>query len=695
MSAPAYLWGQLSRALNADNDRRMGKVLDAIAGINAGRIAVGDPVPTKGMPAWVTPEIIRGGFATGHAAASGPLTDSEQALAAEHGIPATRAALFQWALTDAGLTWLQGLLDQQTYQVRLPEQAALLTVAHLLRTGHPTEAAGILDTIRPYADKLQFLPTPLTAPVPDGVHIATIGDAVTALEQKKPRRQVETQRIANSIWNPFTDELVKLWWDTRDDAGTIGRTFPDFWGNQAQDLLDVYAALSDEHDLPSRHRKPGSTVQILLTATRATLAGDRTQIHRARTVVGDVVAKRGAPGSETLQTLRRAQQEDAAKPSHAAVAKATADALRPHADVLTNTPLDLIAGTPGEHLPFVRRTVDRARHAPIGQLIHVGIITSAEGLAEVAPQLAGSAIAARYTAPIAGPLAAATFSAFQNRRTVLLLNYQTQVQVTALPWYQALTDTTETTGSARNSLVRQANTLAKYAIESFPGTVLPNAFLRVIAELYRQADLALPVTYELAADIFMGGFSKNFVDAARIAHDYVAGGRYTLYARYYGLSAHAPADTHTFAEEAYRRAGITSYSRWGSNAVAGSIIEQAQILTTHNLALVVHTGTTIDWETAANAAFIRTVQPELYAAQQKHGLRQRKNAAYAWRQVVFYLTMAGPDVTDRFLEQARKAADRHRAGAASAALLDDLERAHRDEPIEKPFYGWVTRTNDR
>ncbi len=133
----------------------------------------------------------------------------------------------------------------------------------------------------------------------------------------------------------------------------------------------------------------------------------------------------------------------------------------------------------------------------------------------------------------------------------------------------------------------------------------------------------------------------------------------------------------------------------GSTAVAGSIIEQAQVLTTHNLALVVHAGATIDWEAAAFAAFVRTVQPELYAAQQERGLRQRKKAASAWRQVVFALTMAGEDATDRFLERARKAATGHRAGGRSLALLADLDRARRGQTVEEPFTGWVVRHDDR
>ncbi|WIB75840.1 hypothetical protein DEJ28_09025 [Curtobacterium sp. MCPF17_002] len=688
MSAPSYLWGQLSRAFTAGSDRRIAKVLQAIAAIDGGGVTVGEPVPTKGMPAWVTPEVVHGGFATGMAAASGPLDDDEVALAAERNVIPTRARLFAWALSDAGLTWLGKLLDSKAYRLDLPEHGVLLTVAYLLRTDRSDAAATLIDEVWPWADRLRYLPVPLDEPEPAGVHVTTMRDALRRLEEKKLSPQVEAQRKSNTIWAPFTDTLVELWWETRDDAGTIGRVFTDDWFPRARALVDVYPVLAEEHTLTKKHARPGSTIQILLDATRNTIVGNRNHVSRAREVVNDVVAKRGAPDSERLRILRRAQQEDAARPSHAALAKDTADALKPYADTYTDNPERLLTGLPGEHLEYVRRVVEQATHAPLPVLLRRGYVTSAEGLADLAPQLAADTIADRFDDDTAGALAGRVFQAFRNRRSVLLLNYQKQVDVSALPWFTALEGCGTRTGRAPSA--EQAAHLTELALQHFPGTVLPNSFLRVLAELYKQADLPIPVTYELAADIFMGGFSAAFVEAGRIAGEYVETG---LYGRYYSLGE-TPKTQDQFNDEAHRRAGVTAFTRWGSVAVAGSIIEQGQVLTTHNLAAVVHAGSTIDWEAAAIAAWRRTVLPELYAAQQPRSLRHRKNAAYAWRQILFYLTIAGPDAVPGFLIDAHRAADGHRAGQEGQELLGGLEHAHDGRTVAKPFYGWVTSRGD-
>ena len=684
MSAPNYLWGQLSRAFTAGSDHRIAKVLQAIAANDDGTVTVGEPVPTKGMPAWVTPEIVRGGFATGHAAASGPLDDDEVALAAEQHVTPTRAGLFAWALSDAGLTWLGDLLNSKEYRLDLPEHGVLLSIAYLLRAGHGDDAAALIDEVWPWADRLRYLPVPLDQPEPSGVHVTTMRDAIRRLEEKKPSAQVEAQRESNTIWAPFTDTLVELWWETRDDAGTIGRRFTDDWFPRARALVDVYPVLAEEHTLTTKHARPGSTIQILLDATRHTIDGNRNHVSRAREVINGVVAKRGAPDSERLRALRHAQQEDAARPSHASLAKDTADALEPYADTYTENPERLLTGTAGEHLPFVRRVVEQAAHAPLPALLNRGLVTSAEGLADLAPQLAADTIAKKFDDEAAAVLAGRVFQAFRNRRSVLLLNYQKQVDVSALPWFTAVDGFGLRTDRA--PAAQQAAHLTELALQHFPGTVLPNSFLRVVAELYKQAGLPVPITYELAADIFMGGFSESFVQAARLAGEYVETG---LYGRYYGLGE-APKTQAQFDDEAHRRAGVTDFTRWGSVAVAGSIIEQAQVLTTHNLAAAVHAGVTIDWEAAAIAAWRRTVLPELYAAQQPRSLRHQKNAAYAWRQVLFYLTIAGTNAVPEFLTDARRAADGHRAGQEGQDLLDGLERAHDGRAVTKPFYGWVT-----
>lgn len=44
-----------------------------LAGMAADRLRVGSRTPLVGLPAWVTPEAMRGGFATGTPSAGGPL----------------------------------------------------------------------------------------------------------------------------------------------------------------------------------------------------------------------------------------------------------------------------------------------------------------------------------------------------------------------------------------------------------------------------------------------------------------------------------------------------------------------------------------------------------------------------------------------------------------------------------------------
>lgn len=50
---------------------RVQKWTDVMSGMVTGAISIGSRQPVKGMPVWVTPEVARGGFATGKHAAGG------------------------------------------------------------------------------------------------------------------------------------------------------------------------------------------------------------------------------------------------------------------------------------------------------------------------------------------------------------------------------------------------------------------------------------------------------------------------------------------------------------------------------------------------------------------------------------------------------------------------------------------------
>ena len=84
-----YALGQLQRGLAASLNhpdpevraRAMAKVdrwRNVLEGMVTGTLEVGSRTPVAGVPAWVTLEVVHGGFATGQLLAAGPLQPHEQ-----------------------------------------------------------------------------------------------------------------------------------------------------------------------------------------------------------------------------------------------------------------------------------------------------------------------------------------------------------------------------------------------------------------------------------------------------------------------------------------------------------------------------------------------------------------------------------------------------------------------------------------
>ena len=75
----AYPAGQWAKALRATEDadpavraraaERVRRWEQVIQGMANGTVTVGDRAPVAGLPAWVTPQVVHGGFATGRAMA--------------------------------------------------------------------------------------------------------------------------------------------------------------------------------------------------------------------------------------------------------------------------------------------------------------------------------------------------------------------------------------------------------------------------------------------------------------------------------------------------------------------------------------------------------------------------------------------------------------------------------------------------
>ncbi len=662
---PGFALDQLARALStaaegtdpaarARAEARAARWRQVLEGMFDGSLTVGARTPVAGVPPWVTLEVARGGFATGGLLAGGALEVHELKLIAWLGLRPSdsRAALNAHFLGEEGSRELVAMLESGCYRIRLPEEGALLAFAWLQERGAFEEAASLLDEIVGLFDRLRFYPVPdprpLTArPV---VHLRTVGETIRDLERVEVPPQVERMNEALRVWNPLSDRAVSLFLETVED-GWPCRVYPAGWTARARTLLDDHARAREAHPFCGKPDRPrenfarlrGYLARILVEPESLT-GRDVGDIRRILTAVA---AKRGVPGSPGHRQLRDVQARQAASPTRREHSRAIVEHLRAFPSD-GGLPEDLepeLAARPAG----LRAKVDRCLEAPIEVLVEKGVIGSSEVLAQVSPQLTSQVVAAGAQDVPGQRLLRALYAAFRRRRSLLLLDLERQVRFTELPWGAALERRVVVTETAKAAALRSLEELVCLAIESFPHVILPNKFLQEVRALAQKAGLDLPLTDELAADIFMGRFTPNFVLAAKVAARVLGG---TLYERYYGLPSArvrglAPDDGPSFAS----LCGGGRGARF-SVAANGMVIERQQILCTHNLAPLFEAlglARRLDLSEIARRSFewiLRILQREAPARRTR--LQNVKNAAYAWRQMVFYLSFLTPEEVDVF-----------------------------------------------
>jgi hypothetical protein len=395
------------------------------------------------------------------------------------------------------------------------------------------------------------------------------------------------------------------------------------------------------------------------------------------------VTAHGAPGSEKIQATRAMQKEVAAQPLHrdlAEIVAARLDKEAPDEGVpdLTNVKAPLF-GDEAARIAAKRRTplpasllrkINRCKVAPLPVLLKEGIIGSAEAMAAVLPLLTARTTAAAIGDPKLARLVNCTYRAFRNRRSLLLINLASQVQFDELPWISAVKPWTHSSENSRAAAHAALTQAAKLAISNFPQTIIPNKLVKELRSLAKSAGVEVALVDELAADIFIGTFSLNFLQSAQEAANLLRG---TLYERYYGIDYMSILRMHG-TESKWNKITCPDFDKLclerstgkptgrgrGHVAANGTVIEQAQILTTHNLAGLWHS---LSWAErdnvhlydAARACFTwicRRLQVEL--PDWRTELHTIKNAAYAWRQMLFYISLLPDEDRAAFIAWTRE-----------------------------------------
>ncbi|PKL77097.1 MAG: hypothetical protein CVV27_06880 [Candidatus Melainabacteria bacterium HGW-Melainabacteria-1] len=697
---PGYPALQLARALMAANEHadiesreraqaRAARWTQVIAGMLGQTLSPGARAPIEGVPVWATPEIVTGGFATGTLLASGPLLPHELNLLSELGAQPdaqARARLNAWYLSEAGLARLHDLLDSGHYALDVPEEGALLVVATLLREGpdlndlnvqvERAEAAReLIEILAPWFSQLRFYPRPTGKARRFGPLVSrqSAGAVRAQLAARRPLARLQAQKEAVNVWAPLYDEALGLLVETVVDDWPC-QYYPAGWPERVSDLLARYDELRERHRLCGRPDRDKDSFAALRAGLRlclkdpASLSGR--DVGRLRLLLHRSSSRHGLPGSERRLKWRAEQRRQVAAPGHELIAKALARRLEavPPEEGLDDLEAVLAPIAPSEaHFdepvaipPGLVRKLERCLRATVDVLVARGILPSAEALAGVLPQLVASLRAAGHGDPVLRQLDASLYEAFSRRRSLLLLDLQAQIRAHELPWMAALMALRPADTAAEKVAEQALVTLAALTLEAFPQALVPNVMLRELTTLAKTAGHALPLVKELAVDIFMGQFSPSFVAAARQAAELLDG---KLYSSYYEIDWQALraldalntdlSRCQAFAKLCEARAGLR-YQSWFMSG-NGMIIEQQQILTTQNLA-VLYAGLALEPLLAdklpdmARRNFVWICRRQQERLPGHHAERiVRKQTAYAWRQLVFYLSLLPETELQAFL----------------------------------------------
>jgi hypothetical protein len=369
--------------------------------------------------------------------------------------------------------------------------------------------------------------------------------------------------------------------------------------------------------------------------------------------------------------------------------------------------------------------VERCGSGTIAELIERGLITSGDTVARVLPAMTADIRSAGFPDSILGNLYAATYRAFRRRRSLLLVDLQSQVRLGELPWV-ALMEGRRQRHSLDADIARQALIQASaLTLTAFPQAILPNKLLKELRALAETAGLDLPFVDEVASDIFMGEFSNKFIDAARRAGRALAG---TLYARYYDIDTQVlttlPDKPKSRASQPFWRRSstgtdaLTTLCAQRANAelgtwrpaTNGTIIEQQQIVTTQNLSVLfceleLKTLLHPRLNSLAQACFEWICRRQQMRIEHYHGrLIMLKNTAYAWRQMIFYLSMLDESergsaierIEAHFVSQPAAFQEKFRPvmiGLRLAAAGRRLPQQNRTIEGARVFLGWTTESH--
>lgn len=648
---------------------------------------------------------------------------------------------------ERGFARLREMLRSHKYRVSVPEEGCLLVFAWLCEHNHALEAQELLTTVMPLFDQLRFHSEPRDEPEDTSLVPTRSPTAIhTKLsETLRNLKRTDLDSLASHAleprlesWFELREEVVKLWLQTLDEpasppngtwtsenddrsskplfeytpgCGWPCQTYPMDWNVQAARVIALFETVF--HDVRAKRRNKyarmvASARKVLAVGPHALTGSDVAWI---RFGIASMNAKRGLPESEAYRKWlgrlveQRARWFQAAKRDHelcafaverlASIAKTASnrdDELKPYlteseARSLSDELITTFSGHRGTKT--IVSLLDKTVGMSLEQVFTSGRFKSLEMVAQILPAFTGAIRTRAIADPDLRYLYQQILVAFAARRSLLLLNFASQVRVTELPWIRIVDAVMAASATGDESeRVRAATTdfcrnITVKALRYFGEAPLCNPFIRELKPLVERTQLkACYLVEEIAADIFMGSFVPKFVRTYEVAQAFLQGTKYQAYYRIREPEA-TPLDTNGFAALCRVRTGDGAATSGWSITENAKLIEQSQILTTHNLAsLFVSLELHACLDDLDVPGILERCWKEIMRLAtliSSDGLSQgdwriqgqfRRYIGYSWRQMLFFFA-----VLEKFApESYASAIEAMKAGTAQ--LGDDEYRAH-------------------
>lgn len=371
----------------------------------------------------------------------------------------------------------------------------------------------------------------------------------------------------------------------------------------------------------------------------------------------------------------------------------------------------------------IYRMATRLQRRTLEELVEGNLVPSMEVMATLVDQILGAAQARWQGSTEVRRLYTSIVRAFRLRRSLLLLNYEHQVKLKELPWMNRLEEVRreECAGEYRENNELFCD-LVRTCMSRWPNVPIPNKLISALNHMAQdfavrtEGGTWVGLTPELAADIFMGGFTLKWNRHACIARDMLSS---SLYGYYYGdaqgktvwdelecvdtTEIEFKPDASQFAKICKEHA--RSRRLVGYVARNGATIEQSMVLTGHNYPYLVqvlrHYGKAFESDELLEICIKcfnklkRRLRIVLHTKTPwRTRLRITKNVVYGWRQLLILVScMNNEDIAQFFSRvcsraEAASGCTLQRAAMDAKAIWIWMRTGEAPEHPHKALYGW-------